>query len=63
MRFAEVRVGFADDVGVVDGRVGEEVVLDLLGGDLLAAPVDLVLGAASTTRWPVSVSRTMSPVR
>src|SRR5690606_22818977 len=42
--FAQVGVGNGDDGGVVHGGVGEDVVLDLLGADLLPAAVDLVLG-------------------
>ena len=38
--------GIATTDDVVHGGMGEQVVLDLLGGDLLAAPVDLVLGPA-----------------
>ncbi|EYT83418.1 hypothetical protein CF54_07490, partial [Streptomyces sp. Tu 6176] len=44
--FAEVVVGDGDDGDVVDRRVAEDDVLDLLGGDLLAAAVDLVLAAS-----------------
>ena len=36
-------VGDPDHRGVVNGIVSEQEVLDLLGGDLLAAAVDLVL--------------------
>lgn len=43
--FAQIRVGLGHHIGVVHGRVGEDVVLHLLGRDLLAATVDLVLGA------------------
>ena len=44
--FAEVVVVDADDGDVVDVGVGQEMVLDLLGRDLLPAAVDLVLEAA-----------------
>src|SRR5699024_10641202 len=43
---AEERVGHGDHGGVVHPRVGEQVVLHLVGGHLFAAAVDLVLGAA-----------------
>ena len=42
--------GTADDGGVVHLRMREQVVLDLLGRDLLAAAVDLILGAARARR-------------
>ena len=40
--FAEVLVGDGDDDRVSDSRMREQLLLDLLGGDLLAAAVDAV---------------------
>lgn len=41
-----MRVGDGHHGGVKDLKVGKQMVLDLLGRDLLACPVDVVAGAA-----------------
>ena len=43
---AQMRVGRGDQPGMGDIGMAQQQVLDLLGGDLFAAPVDLVLDAA-----------------
>ena len=43
--FAQVLVGNGDDGRIVDSRMREQVVLDLLGRNLLTAAVDLVFCA------------------
>ena len=50
--FAQILVGYRHHRGIVDLRVGHQVVLDFLGRNLFAGPVDVVPGPALHDQVP-----------